>query len=148
MAFARLRLAARNLRSLRAEDRLPTLRAMSTNGWTRERLTDLIHRILRDDLLAVDGDFSPRSNLIESGLDSLAVTQLMLAIEEATGVWTDESLLTPENLATAETLAASIYEYVAGPQAPQSGARSEPKASEVEQVASAGERAGSSRVGC
>jgi len=85
----------------------------SINGWTRERLTDLIHRILRDDLLAVDGDFSPQSNLIESGLDSLAVTQLMLAIEEATGVWTDESLLTPENLETAETLAASIYEHVA-----------------------------------
>ncbi len=86
---------------------------MSVNGWTRERLTDLIHRILRDDLLAPQDDFSPQSNLIESGLDSLAVTQLMLAIEEATGVWTDESLLTPENLETAETLAASIYEYVA-----------------------------------
>ncbi len=86
---------------------------MGANGWTRERLTDLIHRILRDDLLAVDGGFSPKSNLIESGLDSLAVTQLMLAIEEATGVWTDESLLTPENLETAETLAASIHEHVA-----------------------------------
>jgi acyl carrier protein len=85
---------------------------MSANAWTRERLTELIHRILRDDLLAVDGDFSPQSNLIESGLDSLAVTQLLLAIEEATGVWTDESLLTPEHLETAETLAASIYEYV------------------------------------
>ncbi len=85
---------------------------MSTNGWTRERLTDLIHRILRDDLLAPQDGFSPKSNLIESGLDSLTVTQLMLAIEEATGVWTDESLLTPENLETAETLAASIYEYV------------------------------------
>ena len=85
---------------------------MSINGWTRERLTDLIHRILRDDLLAPEGDFTPQSNLIESGLDSLAVTQLMLAIEEATGVWADESLLTPENLATAETLAASIHEYV------------------------------------
>jgi acyl carrier protein len=99
---------------------------MGANGWTRERLTDLIHRILRDDLLAVGGDFSPQSNLIESGLDSLAVTQLMLAIEEATGVWTDESLLTPENLETAETLAASIHEHVTRPQAPRSGARSEP----------------------
>ena len=86
---------------------------MSVNGWTQEKLADLIHRILRDDLLAVDGDFSPQSNLIESGLDSLAVTQLMLAIEEATGVWTDESLLTPENLETAETLAASIHAHVA-----------------------------------
>jgi hypothetical protein len=36
----------------------------------------------------------------------------MLAIEEATGVWTDESLLTPENLETSETLAASIVDYV------------------------------------
>src|SRR5262245_29225794 len=87
-------------------------RGMGANGWTRERLTDLIHRILRDDLLAPRPDFTPQSNMIESGLDSLAVTQLMLAIEEATGVWTDESLLTPENLETAETLAASIYEYV------------------------------------
>jgi acyl carrier protein len=79
--------------------------------WTRERLTELIHRILRDDLLAAGADFTPRSNLVESGLDSLAVTQLMLAVEEATGVWTDESLLTPENLETAETLAACIHEY-------------------------------------
>ena len=110
MDFAWLRLAARG-RPLAY-----IARGMSSNGkangWTRERLTDLIHRILRDDLLAPEGDFTPQSNLIESGLDSLAVTQLMLAIEEATGVWTDESLLTPENLATAETLAASIHEYV------------------------------------
>jgi len=85
------------------------------NGeWTRERLTELIHRILRDDLLTPDGEFTPQSNLIDSGLDSLAVTQLMLAIEEATGVWADESLLTPENLETSETLAASIHEYVNG----------------------------------
>ena len=123
--------AGRLQASLRAEDGLHYIaRGMSSNGkangWTRERLTDLIHRILRDDLLAVDGSFSPQSNLIESGLDSLAVTQLMLAIEEATGVWADESLLTPENLETTETLAASIYEHVARPQATRSGARSEP----------------------
>ncbi len=80
--------------------------------WTRERLAELIHRILRDDLLMPEGEFTPQSNLIDSGLDSLAVTQLMLAIEEQTGVWTDESLLTPENLETSETLAASIHDYV------------------------------------
>ena len=103
--------------SLRVPDRLHYIaREMSNNGingWTREKLTDLIHQILRDDLLAACSDLTPQSNLIESGLDSLAVTQLLLAIEEATGVWTDESLLTPENLETAETLAASIYEHVA-----------------------------------
>jgi acyl carrier protein len=87
---------------------------MNQVEWTRERLTELIHAILRDDLLMPEGEFTPASNLIDSGLDSLAVTQLMLAIEEATGVWTDESLLTPENLETSETLAASIHDYVSG----------------------------------
>jgi acyl carrier protein len=87
---------------------------MSDGEWTPERLTELIYRVLRDDLLTPDGDFSPKSNLIDSGLDSLAVTQLLLAIEEATGIWTDESLLTPENLETSETLAASIHAHVSG----------------------------------
>jgi acyl carrier protein len=80
--------------------------------WTRENLAELIHRILRDDLLEVAEDFTPRSNLIEAGLDSLAVTQLMLSIEETTGVWVDESLLTPENLESAETLAACVHAHV------------------------------------
>ena len=85
---------------------------MSTE-WTRDRLAELIHRILRDDLLEVSGDFTPASNLIDAGLDSLAVTQLMLSIEECTGVWVDESLLTPENLESSETLAACVHEHVA-----------------------------------
>ena len=33
----------------------------------------------------------------------------MLAIEESTGVWVDESLLTPENLESAESVAALVY---------------------------------------
>lgn len=80
--------------------------------WSRERLAELIHRILRDDLLEVAEDFTPASDLIAAGLDSLAVTQLMLSIEESTGVWVDESLLTPENLASSETLAACVHEHL------------------------------------
>jgi len=80
--------------------------------WTRDRLAELIHRILRDELLEVSEDFTSASDLIEAGLDSLAVTQLMLSIEENTGVWVDESLLTPENLASSETLAACVHEHV------------------------------------
>jgi len=80
--------------------------------WTLEALADLVFRILRDELLSVGPDFTPRSSLVASGLDSLAVTQLLLAIEERTGVWLDESLLTPENLASAETLAACIHEQL------------------------------------
>jgi acyl carrier protein len=80
--------------------------------WTPERLSALIHRILREELLAVGDEFTPSSDLVASGLDSLAVTQLMLAIEEETGVWVDESLLTPENLKTSETLAACVHDQV------------------------------------
>jgi len=82
------------------------------SNWTQERLAQLIHRILRDELLEVSEDFTPASDLIEAGLDSLAVTQLMLSIEENTGVWVDESLLTPENLASSETLAACVHDHV------------------------------------
>ena len=81
--------------------------------WTRARLAELIHRILRDELLEAPEDFTPASNLLEAGLDSLAVTQLMLSIEEHTGVWVDESLLTPENLRSSETLAACVHEHLA-----------------------------------
>jgi acyl carrier protein len=81
--------------------------------WTREALTDRVYQILRDDLLSVGDEFTPRSNLIEAGLDSLAVTQLLLAIEESTGVWVDESLLTEETLASAESLAACVHAQIA-----------------------------------
>jgi acyl carrier protein len=82
--------------------------------WTLEALVERVHGIVRDEILAVDGDFGPRSNLIEAGLDSLAVTQLLLCIEESTGVWVDESLLTPENLESSVTLAALVYEQLQG----------------------------------
>ena len=76
---------------------------------TREALTQRVFEILRDQLLDVGADFTPRTNLLAAGLDSLAVTQLMLAIEESTGLWIDESLLTPEHLESAESLASLVY---------------------------------------
>ncbi len=76
---------------------------------TRDELTQHVFEILRDELLSAVRDFTPHSNLVEAGLDSLAVTQLMLAIEESTGVWVDESLLTPENLESADSVAALVY---------------------------------------
>ena len=76
--------------------------------WNHASLTQRIFEILRDEILEVDASFTPRTNLVEAGLDSLAVTQLLLALEESTGIWVDESLLTPENLASAEALAACV----------------------------------------
>jgi acyl carrier protein len=68
-----------------------------------------VFEILRDEILSVGADFQPNSNLIDAGLDSLGVTQLMLSIEEYTGVWIDESLLTPENLENSESLALLVH---------------------------------------
>jgi acyl carrier protein len=82
-------------------------------AWTLETLTERVYEILKDDLLEVGAEFTARSNLIEAGLDSLAVTQLLLAIEESTGVWVDESLLTEETLASAESLAACVHARLA-----------------------------------
>ncbi len=76
---------------------------------TREELTQHVFEILRNGLLDVGAEFTPRSNLLAAGLDSLAVTQLMLAIEESTGVWVDDSLLTPEHLESSESLASLVY---------------------------------------
>ncbi len=73
-----------------------------------EALAALVFEILRDEILSVGDGFTPQSNLVDSGLDSLAVTQLLLCVEERTGVWVDDSLLTPENLESAETMSALV----------------------------------------
>jgi acyl carrier protein len=75
----------------------------------REELEQRIFDIVREDILDVDESFTPQTNLIEAGLDSLALTQLMLAIEESTGVWIDESLLTEETLASVAALTALVH---------------------------------------
>jgi len=87
---------------------------MGSMEWTPESLEARIFEIVRDDILSVDQSFSVESDLIAAGLESMGVTQLMLAIEESTGVWVDESLLTPANLASVRSLAACVHEQLAG----------------------------------
>ena len=82
---------------------------------TVESLVGIVFDIVRGEQLRVGSDFTPRSSLIQAGLDSLAVTQLLLGIEERTGIWVDEGLLTPENLASAESFGCCIHDtYVRG----------------------------------
>lgn len=75
-----------------------------------EELETLIYEVLRSELLEVGDEFTKQSDLVGSGLTSLAVVQLLLAVEEQTGIWVDEAELTPENLASVETLARCVYE--------------------------------------
>lgn len=76
---------------------------------TREELEQRIFDIVREDILEVDDSFTRETSLVEAGLDSLALTQLMLAIEESTGVWVDESLLSEEALACVVSLAELVH---------------------------------------
>ena len=68
----------------------------------------MIFQLLREELLEVDDSFTPQSDLVEAGLDSLGITQLLLTIEEQTGIWVDESELTPENLGSTQALAQCV----------------------------------------
>ena len=81
---------------------------------TQAELTRRVTEILRDEILPAASGLGERSNLVEAGLDSLALTQLLLAIEERTGIWVDESELTPENLASAEALVRCVHSHVGG----------------------------------
>ena len=85
---------------------------MKAQAWTQDELVACVVDTLRR-LLQLGPDFTGQSDLVAAGIDSLAVTQLMLAIEDRTGIWVDESRLTPENLRSAETLAACVYEQLA-----------------------------------
>jgi acyl carrier protein len=73
-------------------------------------LERIIFEILRSELPEAGPDFTPQSNLVEVGLNSMAVVRLLLSIEEQTGFWVDEAELTPENLASAEALARCVHQ--------------------------------------
>jgi acyl carrier protein len=80
---------------------------------SRDEVIACVFGILRDEILTAGEGFTPQSNLVDAGLESLGLTQAMLAIEEQTGIWVDESLLTPEHLATSETLGDLVYSQLA-----------------------------------
>ena len=81
---------------------------------TREELIRHVFEVVRDEILSADRTFTPQSSLVDAGVDSLALTQILLSIEEHTGFWMDESLLTPESLESAETLAHLVHEQLTG----------------------------------
>ena len=79
-----------------------------TDKPTLESLQQMIFQVLREELLEASDGFTPQTDLVEAGLDSLGLTQLLLTIEEKTGIWVDEAELTPENLESTEALAACV----------------------------------------
>jgi len=70
--------------------------------------TELIDWLNDEGVLELDWDFPEDGNLAEAGLDSMAVMQLVVAVEDRYGVELGPEDLTRENLATPITLAALI----------------------------------------
>lgn len=69
---------------------------------------ELIDWLNDEDVLELDWDFPEEGNLFEAGLDSMAVMQLVVAVEDRFGVELGPDDLTKANLATPTTLAALI----------------------------------------
>ena len=64
--------------------------------------------IAREDLLELEDDFGVEDDLFEAGLDSMAIMQLLLLIEENFGVAIPASELSRENFSTAKAIAQLI----------------------------------------
>jgi len=70
--------------------------------------TELIDWLNGEGLLELDWDFPEDGDLFGAGLDSMAVMQIVVAVEDEYGVELGPDDLTKENLATPITLARLI----------------------------------------
>jgi len=70
--------------------------------------TELIDWLNDEGVLELDWDFPEDGSLFEAGLDSMAVMQLVVAVEDRFGIELGPEDLTKANLATPTTLAALI----------------------------------------
>ncbi len=70
--------------------------------------TEVIDWLNDEGVLELDWDFPEDGDLFEAGLDSMAVMQLVVAVEDRFGIELGPEDLTKSNLATPTTLAALI----------------------------------------
>lgn len=70
--------------------------------------TELIDWLNHEGLVELDWDFPEDGDLLAAGLDSMAVMQLVVALEEQFGLELGPDDLTQANLASPRTLAALI----------------------------------------
>ena len=70
--------------------------------------TEIIDWLNDEGVLELDWDFPEDGDLFEAGLDSMAVMQLVVAVEDRFGMELGPEDLTKANLATPTTLAALI----------------------------------------
>ena len=69
--------------------------------------------LIRERLLETPPEFSATSNLYDAGLDSMAIMQLLLLIEEKYGVMLPDSDLSKENFSSPHFLAVLLQKRLA-----------------------------------
>jgi len=74
----------------------------------QESLEQQLVLLVSERLLETQPGFDAGSNLYESGLDSMAIMQLLILIEEEYGVALPESELTRQNFSTVRSVAGLI----------------------------------------
>ncbi|MEI6033969.1 MAG: acyl carrier protein [Verrucomicrobiae bacterium] len=76
---------------------------MATNDAQSSRKTKLLE-LVSQDVLEVGPDFNSQSNLFDAGLDSMAIMQLLLLIEQNFGVRLPSAKLTQEHFSSIDDL--------------------------------------------
>ena len=89
-------------------DRIAISARMESSKNLSPNPTELIDWLNGEGLLELDWDFPEDGDLFAAGLDSMAVMQLVVAVEDEYGVELGPDDLTRANLATPTTLAALI----------------------------------------
>jgi len=74
----------------------------------QESLEQQLVQLVSERLLETQPGFDADSNLYDSGLDSMAIMQLLILIEEEYGVALPESELTRQNFSTVRSVAGLI----------------------------------------
>ena len=86
---------------------------MTSSEASPERVERELLAAVRERLIDPDVEMGPTTPFAAVGLDSMAVMQLLLLIEESFGLWLPESGLTRENLRDVRSLAGVVASYLA-----------------------------------
>ena len=70
--------------------------------------------LISERLLEVSGDFSADSNLYDAGLDSMAIMQLLILLEQEYGIAIPDNDLTRHRLSSVRNLAALLHDCGGG----------------------------------
>ena len=90
---------------------------MMKRTWNEQEIIEGLLDIFRSQR-QLDNTFTSRSDLKFSGLDSLTMVRILVAIEEKFGVWLEGDALCPENLQNVETLAHCLQDHLEGETSP------------------------------